>query len=79
MITHQATRTFAAVYQQVDGWWIGWLEDLPGANGQGRTLDEARASLRDATELILGAGGIVEASEADELIGEDALREPLTV
>ena len=44
---------FHAVFQHVDGWWIGWTEELPGANAQARTLDEARDDLREAIRLIL--------------------------
>lgn len=45
--------TFTAIYEKVDGWFIGYVEELPGANTQGKTLDEARENLRDAIELIL--------------------------
>jgi transcriptional regulator with XRE-family HTH domain len=45
---------FTTVYQQDEGWWIGYVEELPGANAQERTLEEARESLveaiRDVTE-----------------------------
>ncbi len=33
---------FTAVYQQDEGWWTGDVEELPGANAQERTLEEAR-------------------------------------
>ncbi len=46
-------REFTAVFKQADGWWIGWVEELPGAFGQGWALDEARESLREAIELML--------------------------
>ncbi len=32
---------FTAVFERVDDWWIGYVEELPGANTQGKTLDEA--------------------------------------
>lgn len=44
---------FTAVYEQTDDWFIGYCPEIPGANGQGRTLDECRESLRDAIALIL--------------------------
>ena len=47
------TRTFTAVFEQTEGWWIGWVEELPGANVQERTLDEARQSLQEVIPLIL--------------------------
>lgn len=46
-------REFTAVFEQDDDWWIGWVEELPGANAQERTLDEARESLREAVRDIL--------------------------
>ena len=46
---------WTAGFEQVDGWWIGYVEELPGANAQERTLEEALASLREAVQLILEA------------------------
>ena len=34
------TTTYSAVVQQHDEWWIGWIEEVPGVNSQGRTRDE---------------------------------------
>jgi len=34
-------------------WFVGWSLDVPGANGQGRTVEECRESLSAANELIL--------------------------
>ena len=44
-----------AVFQQVPEGYIGFVEELPGANTQGDTLDEARENLREAVELVLEA------------------------
>jgi len=44
---------FTATYEQPDGRFIGYCPEIPGANGQGRTLEECRESLRDAIALIL--------------------------
>jgi predicted RNase H-like HicB family nuclease len=39
---------------EMDGdWYVAWCLEVPGANGQGRTEDEARKSLAGAIELIL--------------------------
>lgn len=46
---------FTAVFEQVGGWWIGYIEELPGANTQGRTLEEARKNLKEAAHLIIEA------------------------
>ncbi|HZL38269.1 MAG TPA: type II toxin-antitoxin system HicB family antitoxin [Tepidisphaeraceae bacterium] len=51
---------FTAIIEQADGWFIAYAPEVPGANGQGRTKDEAIQSLRSAIELILNdqrAGG----------------------
>jgi predicted RNase H-like HicB family nuclease len=47
--------TFTAVFEQEGEWWIGYVEDLPGANTQGRTLEEARENLKEAVQLIIEA------------------------
>jgi predicted RNase H-like HicB family nuclease len=45
--------TYRATYRKEGEWWIGYVDELPGANTQGRTLDEAHQNLREAVELIL--------------------------
>lgn len=44
---------FTAVFEEAEGWFIGYCPEVQGANGQGRTLDECRESLRDAIALIV--------------------------
>jgi predicted RNase H-like HicB family nuclease len=44
---------FTAVYEHDGDWIIAFCPEVPGANGQGRTKDEARGSLADAIALIL--------------------------
>lgn len=46
---------FTAVFEQEGEWWIGYVEELPGANTQGRTLDEVRENLKEAVQLIIEA------------------------
>lgn len=46
---------YTAVFEQVGDWWMAFAEELPGANSQGRTLEEARESLKEAIQLILEA------------------------
>ena len=65
-----------AVFQQVPEGYIGFVEELPGANTQGATLDEARANLHEAIELVLEANRML-AEEA--LVGVKVIREPLTL
>ena len=44
---------FTAVFERDGEWFIGYCPEIPGANGQGRTKEEARASLAAAIALIL--------------------------
>ena len=46
---------FTGVFHQVDGGWIGFVEELPGANTQGSTLEETRENLKEAILLVLEA------------------------
>jgi predicted RNase H-like HicB family nuclease len=38
--------TYTAVVKQDDGWWIGWIEEIPGVNCQERTKEELLETLR---------------------------------
>jgi len=46
---------YTAVFQKVPGGYIAFVEELPGANTQGATLEEARANLEEAVQLVLEA------------------------
>jgi predicted RNase H-like HicB family nuclease len=64
-----------AVFEPAEeGGYIAFVEELPGANTQGETLEEARANLVDAVVLLLEANR--EAAER-ELAGRAVIREPL--
>jgi predicted RNase H-like HicB family nuclease len=65
-----------AVFKKVPEGYIGFVEELPGANTQGATLEEARANLQEAVALVLEANR--------DLIGEttygsEVIREPMKV
>ncbi|HEX8128988.1 MAG TPA: type II toxin-antitoxin system HicB family antitoxin [Pyrinomonadaceae bacterium] len=69
-------RTFNAVYLKVPEGYVGFVEELPGANAQGSTLEEARENLKEAVTIVL------EANQALTLVGNDGdevIREPLSV
>ena len=65
-----------AVFQKVPEGYIGWVEELPGANTQAPTLDEARESLSEAVELVLEAN---RALAEESIQGRDVIREPLVI
>ncbi len=38
--------TFNAVIKEIDGWWVGWIEEIPGVNCQEKTRQELMESLK---------------------------------
>jgi len=44
---------YSAVIRQDGDWWIGWIEEVPGVNSQGRTREELLDNLQDALEEAL--------------------------
>jgi predicted RNase H-like HicB family nuclease len=66
--------TLTAVFQKVPEGYIAFVEELPGANTQGVTLEEARENLREAVGLVLEAN---RAMTEEELGDRDVLREPM--
>ena len=65
---------FTAVFERDGEWIIGYCPEIPGANGQGRTREEARESLRQAIALILqdrreeGLRGLPEDAERETVV-----------
>ena len=64
---------FTAVYIEVPEGFIAFVEELPGANTQGATLDEAKENLKEAVDMVLEANR--ELSEK-ELVGKKVTKEP---
>jgi len=63
-----------AVYMKVPEGYVAFVEELPGANTQGGTLEEARANLEEAVTMVLDANR--ELSE-QSLEGAEVIRETL--
>ena len=63
-----------AVYMKVPEGYVAFVEELPGANTQGETLEEARTNLHEAIFMVLEANR--ELSE-QSLQGEEVIRETL--
>jgi predicted RNase H-like HicB family nuclease len=61
-----------AVFQKVPEGYIAFVEELPGANTQGETLEEARANLQEAVMLVLEANRTL---AEEELQGANVIRE----
>lgn len=67
---------FTTVYQQDEGWWIGYVEELPGANVQERTIEEARESLVEAIRDVLEANRELTRAEFED---RDVVRETIRI
>lgn len=67
---------FTAIFEKVKEGYIGFVEELPGANTQGKTLDEARENLKEAIQLVIEANKQL----AEEVIkGKDVIREQISI
>ena len=67
--------TYTAVTKQDGGWWIGWIEEVPGVNCQERTREELLASLRTTLTEALE----LNRQEAIQAAAPDYTEEPVTV
>ena len=65
---------FTAVYIKVPEGYIAFVEELPGANTQGSTLEEARENLNEAVELVLEANRTL---TEESLKGRQVIKESL--
>lgn len=63
-----------AVFQKVPEGYIGFVEELPGANVQGETLDDARENLKEAIGLVLDANRQL---AEESIAGSEVIRELL--
>ncbi len=52
---------YTAIIKQDADWWIGWIEEIPGVNSQGRTREELLENLQSAL------GEAIEMNRADAL------------
>jgi predicted RNase H-like HicB family nuclease len=48
-------KVFEATIERHGQWWVGWVDAVPGANSQGRTLKEVQENLKEAVTLVLEA------------------------
>ncbi len=67
---------FTAVFRRVPEGYVAFVEELPGANTQGATLEEARANLEEAVTLVLEANRCL---AQEQLAGVEVIREPIKV
>ncbi len=66
---------YTALVKKAGGWWIGWVQELPGVNAQERTKEELLISLREA----LGEALEFNRNEARRAAESDYAEEPLAL
>jgi len=69
-------RRFTAIYKKSGKWYLGWVEEIPGVNTQGKTLKETKENLKEALLLILETNRILNKKEFPK---GKVIREPLSV
>ena len=68
--------SFTAVFMKANGGYVGFIEELPGVNSSGRTLEEARDLLRELAGVVFDE----ERRAAESMIGgKEVLRETLLI
>lgn len=69
-------RQFTAIYKKSGRWYLGWVEEIPGVNTQGKTLKETKENLKEALLLILETNRFLNKKEISK---GKVIREPLSV
>ncbi|UZE93069.1 MAG: type II toxin-antitoxin system HicB family antitoxin [Candidatus Nealsonbacteria bacterium] len=69
-------RQFTAIYKKRGKWYLGWVEEIPGVNTQGKTLKEVKENLKDALLLILETNRVLNKKETPK---GKVIREPLSI
>ncbi len=66
---------FTAVYMKRGKWYVGYVEEIPGVNTQGKTLAETKRNLKEALEMVLEANRTI----AHRAHGKHAIEEPISI
>ena len=70
------SRQFTAVYKKSGKWYLGWVEEIPGVNTQGRTIQEVKENLKEALLLVLETNKFFNKKEFSK---GSTTREPISV
>jgi len=70
------SRQFTAIYKKRGKWYLGWIEEIPGVNTQGKNLKETKENLKEALLLILETNRLINKKEFPK---GKVIREPLSV
>ncbi len=65
-----------AVYKKSGKWYLGWIEEIPGVNTQGKTLQETKENLKEALFLILETNRMLSQKAH---VGQKVIRETLSL
>ncbi|KKU16613.1 MAG: hypothetical protein UY26_C0003G0220 [Candidatus Jorgensenbacteria bacterium GW2011_GWA1_48_13] len=63
-----AKRQFTAVYKKSGKWYLGWVEEIPGVNTQGKTLRETKSNLKEALLLVLEANKLLSGGREERIV-----------
>jgi predicted RNase H-like HicB family nuclease len=69
-------KQFTAIYKKRGKWYLGWVEEIPGVNTQGKSLREVKENLKEALSLILETNRIINKKEFPK---GKVIREPLSI
>jgi len=69
-------KQFTAIYKKSGKWYLGWVEEIPGVNTQGKTLREVKENLKEALLLILETNRILNKRQIPK---GKVIREPILV
>lgn len=68
--------SFTGLIEKTENWYIGFIEEIPGVNTQGKTIEEVKDNLKEALELIL----ISNRELAEKMvIGKNFIKEKIAV
>ena len=66
---------FMAIFKKSGKWYLGWIEEIPGVNAQGKTLQEVKESLKEAILLIIETNRLINKTE----VGKKVIRQSFIV
>ena len=72
---------FTAIFEKHEEWWVAYVEELPGAQTQGKTLEEARENLKEAVQLVIECNREIAEKDLAErdLSSENVVKDDLLV
>jgi len=68
-------RYHTIIKPEPNGWFVGWVEEIPGTITQGRSLDECRRNLRDSLELMVET----HRDEARQALDQSCIQEAIEI